>query len=51
MTGGGKYVSACHLMKVIKCLWEEDTNKTSCLSEFHMQEDRHQTLMKQSAAQ
>lgn len=50
MTGGGRYVSACHLMKVMKCLLEEDTIKTSCKSEFNMQGSKDQTLMMQSAA-
>lgn len=45
------YVSACRLMKVMKCLLEEDTIKTSCQSEFNMQGSKDQTLMMQSAAQ
>lgn len=33
--GGGKYLSACHLMKVMKCLSEEeDTIKTSRKSDL-----------------
>lgn len=44
-------MSACHLMKVMKCLSEEDTIKTSCMSEFNMQGSKDQTIMMQSAAQ
>lgn len=28
MTGGGRYVCACHLMKVMRCLLEEDAIKS-----------------------
>lgn len=34
MGGGRKYLSACHLTKVMKCLLEEDTIKTSCKSDL-----------------